>query len=179
LKDVKYNAGEAENKEWVPVVNEAGTAISKALRSVVHNGSKLLHPVVHMHVLNNENSLLLQKRPQTKLIQPGKWDTAVGGHVSFNENIEAALKKEAYEETGLENFDAEFLEMYVWRSDVESELVYLFITHMHERFKTVPTVEVEEIRAWTKQEIENQLDKGIFTPNFVHEFNLLKKYNRI
>jgi isopentenyldiphosphate isomerase len=178
LNDLKYNAGEAE-KEFVPVVNETGTVLSKALRSEVHNGSRLLHPVVHLHVLNDINSLLLQKRSQSKLIQPGKWDTAVGGHVSFNESIEAALKKEAFEEIGLENFDAEFLEMYVWKSDVEAELVYLFITHVHRSFTAAPTAEVEEVRAWTKPEIENRINSGIFTPNFVHEFNLLKKYNLI
>jgi isopentenyldiphosphate isomerase len=176
----KYNACEAESNEWVPVVNEAGIVISKALRSKVHNGSKMLHPVVHMHILNDENSLLLQKRPQSKFIQSGKWDTAVGGHVSFNESIEAALKKEAFEETGLENFEAEFLEMYIWESDVEAELVYLFLTRTQDNFKaTIPAGEVEEVRSWTKQEIENQLSAGIFTPNFVHEFKMLKKYNRI
>jgi isopentenyldiphosphate isomerase len=179
LNDVKYNAGEAERNEWVPVVYANGTITGKALRSEVHNGSMLLHPVVHMHVLNNENLIFLQKRPQTKLIQPGKWDTAVGGHISYNESIDAALRKEAFEELGLENFEAEFLEKYVWRSDVESELVYLFITHAQERFKAIPTGEVEEVRAWTKLEIENQINSGIFTPNFVHEFNLLEKHNRI
>ncbi|HDR51572.1 MAG TPA: hypothetical protein ENN90_08125, partial [Mariniphaga anaerophila] len=69
-------------EEWVPLVDETGLVTGRVTRSAVHNGSKLLHPVVHMHVLKPDKSLLLQKRPETKLIQPGKWDTAVGGHIS-------------------------------------------------------------------------------------------------
>lgn len=40
----------------------------------------LLHPVVH-HLFNFRGELYLQKRPEWKDIQPGRWDTAVGGHV--------------------------------------------------------------------------------------------------
>jgi len=88
------------NEEWVPLVDEQGNVIGQAPRSQVHNGSKLLHPVVHMQVINRNKAILLQKRPDTKLIQPGKWDTAVGGHISAGENLEQALKKEAFEERG-------------------------------------------------------------------------------
>lgn len=39
----------------------------------------LLHPVVHLHLFNSRGELYLQKRPEWKDIQPGRWDTAVGG----------------------------------------------------------------------------------------------------
>ena len=45
----------------------------------------LLHPVVHLHVMREGGFLYLQKRAMDKDIQPGKWDTAVGGHVDFGE----------------------------------------------------------------------------------------------
>jgi hypothetical protein len=35
--------------------------------------------------------------------------------------------------------------------------------------------EVTEARFWTKNQIEKQLGKGVFTPNFEKEFLLLKK----
>ncbi len=163
-----------KNEEWVPLVDETGKITGQAPRSHVHNGSKLLHPVVHMHVLNRNKAILLQKRPESKLIQPGKWDTAVGGHISAGENLEQALQKEAWEEIGLKNFSAKLLQVYKWESDVEAELVYIFVTHDFKNY-TVHSDEVVEARFWTKNKIENQLGQQVFTPNFEHEFQLLKE----
>jgi isopentenyldiphosphate isomerase/intracellular septation protein A len=161
-------------EEWVPLVDEQGRITGRTPRSQVHNGSKLLHPVVHLHVVNNNRAILLQKRPMSKLIQPGKWDTAVGGHISAGETLEQALKKEAFEEIGLVDFSAKLVKTYKWESEVEAELVYTFVTHDFKNFK-VHSDEVEEARFWTKNQIENNLGKGIFTPNFEIEFELLKE----
>jgi isopentenyldiphosphate isomerase len=163
-----------KKEEWVPLVDENGKVTGQAPRSQVHNGSKLLHPVVHMQVLNRNKAILLQKRPETKLIQPGKWDTAVGGHISSGENLEQALQKEAWEEIGLKNFSAKLLQVYKWESEVEAELVYLFVTHDFKNY-SVHSDEVVEARFWTKNQIENQLGQQVFTPNFEHEFQLLKE----
>ena len=116
------------NEEWVPLVDEKENVTEEAPRSKVHDGSKLLHPVVHMHVFNSKGAILLQKRPESKLIQLGKWDTAVGGHISAGETFEEALKKEAWEEIGLKDFPAKLHKIYKWESDVEAEVVYLFTT---------------------------------------------------
>lgn len=176
-------------EEWVPLVDEHGKVTGQAPRSQVHNGSKLLHPVVHLHVLNNNGSILLQKRPMNKLIQPGKWDTAVGGHISAGETLEQALKKEAFEEIGLKDFTAQLRKVYKWESEVEAELVYMFTTH---DFKNVSmkdnsnsleklkssgkySEEVDQLNFWTKNQVQKNIGKGIFTPNFEYEFNLLKE----
>jgi isopentenyldiphosphate isomerase len=161
-------------EEWVPLVDEQGKIMGQAPRSQVHNGSKLLHPVVHLHVLNPNKNILLQKRPLSKQIQPGKWDTAVGGHISAGETLEKALQKEALEEIGLVDFSAKLIKVYRWESEIEAELVYLFTTFDFRNVK-VQSDEVEEIRFWTKNQIEKQIGQGIFTPNFEHEFELLKE----
>ncbi|HCE58285.1 MAG TPA: NTP pyrophosphohydrolase [Prolixibacteraceae bacterium] len=161
-------------EEWVPLVDGTGNVTGKAPRSRVHNGSKLLHPVVHLHVFNQNKAILLQKRPMNKLIQPGKWDTAVGGHISDGETLEQALQKEAREEIGLLQFSAKHLKFYRWDCEEESELVYLFITHDHKNVKP-QSDEVEELRFWTKNQIEKQLGQGVFTPNFELEFGMLKE----
>jgi isopentenyldiphosphate isomerase/intracellular septation protein A len=162
------------DEEWLPIVDEQGGIIGKAPRSVCHRGEKLLHPVVHLHVLNQQKQVYLQKRPMNKLVQPGKWDTAVGGHISVGETLENALKREAWEEIGLQNFSARLVKTYRWNSEIESELVYVFVSY---DFKSIHlhSEEVEEGRFWTLNQIDANLGKEIFTPNFEYEYQLFKK----
>jgi isopentenyldiphosphate isomerase/intracellular septation protein A len=160
-------------EEWLPLVNEAGEVTGQAPRSVVHNGSRMLHPVVHLHVISPQKTLLLQKRPLSKDIQPGKWDTAVGGHIGVGETLEAALKRETVEEIGLHDFSARFICKYHWDYEVENELVYVFVSNNHKGV-AVQSDEVDELRFWTLHEIERNLGKGVFTPNLEHDFELLK-----
>ena len=68
----------------------------------------------------------MQKRSIDKDIQPGKWDTSVGGHISFKETPQKALQREANEELNIKTADAKFLFSYIWESDVEKEFVYTF-----------------------------------------------------
>ena len=88
-------------EEIFPLVDEAGNLVGSATRKECHSGSMLLHPVVHLHIFNSKGELFLQKRSSLKDIQPGKWDTAVGGHIDLGENVEMALRREAREELGI------------------------------------------------------------------------------
>lgn len=159
--------------ELFPIVDEAGNEISRSPRSVCHDGkSRLLHPVVHMHLFNDKGELFLQKRAMTKDLLPGYWDTSVGGHISPGENIEHALKRETSEELGLTEFTFIFVKKYVWESSRERELVYSFkgITDDH---PMINREEIDDGRFWLLKDIEKNLGKDLFTPNFEHEFELL------
>ena len=113
-----------DNKQEIfPVVDEEGHTIGSATRGECHNGSRLLHPVVHLHLFNSKGELYLQKRPEWKDIQPGKWDTAVGGHIDYGETPENALRREAREELGITDFQPQFVEKYIFESARERELV--------------------------------------------------------
>ena len=161
------------NEEWFPIVNNQGKIVGKARRSVCHNStSMLLHPVVHLHLFNKSGKLFLQKRAMTKDIQPGKWDTSVGGHIGLGERIEDALIRETKEELGLTKFKPQFLVSYIWESARERELVNSFSATSWE----IPVInkdEIEEGKFWSFSEIKENLGKEIFTPNFEHEFNML------
>jgi isopentenyldiphosphate isomerase len=157
------------NQELFPLVNEEGHVIGKATRGECHNGSHLLHPVVHLHLFNSKGELYLQKRPEWKDIQPGKWDTAVGGHIDIGETPEDALTREVGEELGITDFLPERVGKYVFESRRERELVYvnrtMYVGEIHPSAE-----ELDGGRFWTIQEISEAIGTGVLTPNFESEF---------
>jgi len=161
-------------EELFPLVNEQGDLIGKASRKICHSGSFLLHPVVHLHVFNAAGQLFLQKRSMSKDIQPGMWDTSVGGHVDFVETVgvadwvQTALMREAREELGIMYFEPEFVFRYSFRSAFEYELVHTFFT-VYDGLIIVDPVEISEGRFWDRSEVLANLGKGVFTPNFEGE----------
>ena len=155
------------NQEMFPLVDEEGNIIGAATRGECHNGSRLLHPVVHLHVFNSRGELYLQKRPEWKDIQPGKWDTAVGGHVDLGESVEQALRREVREELGITYFTPERVTHYVFESVRERELVFTYKTVYDG--PVCPSDELDGGRFWPVEEIRANLGKGIFTPNFEGE----------
>ena len=161
------------HQEPLPLVDEAGRVIGKATRGECHGGSKLLHPVVHLHVFDADGRLYLQQRPLWKDIQPGKWDTAVGGHVDYGEETIAALHREAREELGIEAFTPEFLLRYVFESERERELIHVYRTVYRGDIR--PTAELDGGRFWTVCEIREAIGKGILTPNFEQEIARILK----
>lgn len=163
-----------KDDEWFDIVDDNGRVTGRAPRTVCHSGPGLLHPVVHLHVFDSKDRIYLQKRPMSKQIQPGKWDTAVGGHVASGEKIDEALLREAKEELGLENFKYQLLGRYKWETDVESELVFMFVA-MVDHPIVFNKDEIEDGRFWKIKKIREGMDKELFTPNFILEFDILLK----
>ena len=155
--------------EWFPVVEPSGLVTGRATRKYCHCGAKPLHPVVHLHLVDREGRIYLQKRSMRKDVQPGKWDTAVGGHVDYGEGIIEALFREASEELGFTEFNPVYLLTYVFESEVEKELVNVFAAVGN--FSPTPDRdEVDEGRWWDVKELEENFGKSLFTPNFEQEF---------
>lgn len=164
-----------DNKaELFPVVDSEGHVTGCITRGEAHNGSHILHPVVHLHVYNSRGELYLQHRPAWKDIQPDKWDTAVGGHVAYGETIEQALQRETREELGLTLYGDDklvprFVVRYVFNSDRESELVHVYRL-TYDGMVRPDDDELDGGRFWTADEIDDALGTGVFTPNFEHEY---------
>ncbi len=164
---IQHDNGE----ERLPLVDEDGHITGAATRRECHNGSRLLHPVVHLHVFNGQGDIYLQRRPLWKDIQPGKWDTAVGGHIDLGENVEQALRRETREELGIEKFVPEALPPYVFESERERELVFPHRCTYDGIIR--PSSETDGGRFWTMAEVKAGFGQHLFTPNFEKEFRHL------
>ena len=74
-------------EELLDIYDASGARIGQASRRLCHGNPTLLHHTSHVIVIHPDRGhLLLQKRSLSKDIQPGKWDTAVGGHLDPGED---------------------------------------------------------------------------------------------
>ena len=192
----------ADASETVPVVDENGLVIARAAREYCHSGVKtppkpaestenapsggktppkpadepeqpLLHPVVHLQIVDRYSRLFLQHRSPNKETFPNRWDVAVGGQVSYGEYYEEALFREAGEELGLYDFNPQYLDNYIADNPGDREMVGLYVTVG--AFDLHPdNYEVSEGRYWTLEEIEAALGKDVFTPEFEAEYKEYK-----
>ena len=160
--------------EYFPVVEPNGLVVARAAREYCHGGAKPLHPVVHLHVIDRYSRIYLQKRPLTKKIQPGRWDTAVGGHVSYGEHLLEALYRESYEELGFNEYNPIAIVSYEFESEIERELVNVYAAVGSFELHPDPE-ELDGGKWWELEEIDQNIGKGIFTPNFESEFKMIRK----
>lgn len=158
-----------ENKEYFDIIDNNGKIIGKATRGECHGDNSLAHRVVHVLVFNSNGELFLQKRSMDKYIQPGKWDTSVGGHLDLGETFAEAVCREMKEELGMEDLPVQHLHDYWLRNEIETEFVRTYMC-VYDGEITVDADEIDDGRFWQLQEIENNLGKGIFTPNFEQEY---------
>ena len=170
----KSQGNPSNKEEWVPLVDEQGKILGRATRKEVHSGPGKLHPVVHLPIINSKGEIYLQKRPLHKDTQPGKWDTAVGGHVDLGETIEQALIRETAEELNITGIHPVPLAQFKWETEIESELVFSF-TALYNANPVINKTELDDGRFWTIQEIRKNVGTGVFTPNFESEFPILLK----
>ncbi|MDI6734620.1 MAG: NUDIX domain-containing protein [bacterium] len=156
--------------EYFEIVDINGNIIGSASREECHRNPTLLHRVSHVFVFNSNYQLYLQKRSIHKDIQPGKWDTSVGGHLNPGETHEQAACRELAEELGITGVLPIHLYDYTWRSERESELVRTFKV-VYDGLIKFDKEEIDEGRFWTLEEIQLAIPTNILTPNFIEEYN--------
>jgi isopentenyldiphosphate isomerase len=157
--------------EYFDIVDENGEVTGAAQRSECHGNPKLVHRAAHVLVFNSRGELLLQLRSMDKDIQPGRWDTSVGGHLGVGEDYMDAAYREMAEELGIVDAELEYLYDYPLRNEIESENIRSYKTVYDGEIRYQES-EIDEVRHWSVEEIGGNLGTGIFTPNFEEEFGL-------
>lgn len=163
--------------EYFEIVNEQGEVIGTAPREKCHGNPSLTHRAAHVLVFGTDGRLLLQLRSSKKDIQPGKWDTSVGGHLAPGETYEQAALREMSEELGVGGVELKYLYDYPLRNEVESENIRSFYA-VHDGPFDYQSEEIDDIRFFGLDQIKELLGTGIFTPNFEQEFMMYEQWRR-
>ncbi len=163
--------------EYFDVYDAEGNRLGFAPRSQCHGNPALLHRTAHVVIFHPDGErILLQKRTASKDIQPGKWDTAVGGHLAPGETFLSGARRELTEELGVAEcpelaflFDSEI------RNGIESENVRVFGATLSGPFDFQRS-EIDAVRFWSWTELFDSESEKSFTPNLVAELNLLRRH---
>ncbi len=160
------------SEEWWPIVTEQG----KIIGSIQHLTSlsdekKYMHPIIRV-ILVDKGMIFMQKRSAEDLIFPGFWDTAISNHVRVGETIEQCIDRTTEERYALKGVKYMYLSNYISETPKEHQYAFLFVSCQLTEINPNPTF-IELTKWWTQQQIEENLDKGIFTENFKIEYDLL------
>lgn len=113
---------EVNPMEFLPLVNERGNIVGRALYVELHNGNKMLHPVVHLHVVNSNG----------ETIRRYWW------HVAFGDTPEKTLKRKMSVVLGLSEVKPKLKRQYLREAKTEKELVYVFTIVSEEDLPKTP-----------------------------------------
>ncbi len=121
------------NTEFLPIVNERGNIVGRAMYVELHNGNKMLHPVAHLHVMNGE----------------GEATRRYWWHVAFGDTPEKTLKRKMAETLELSGVNPKLKRQYIRETKNEKELVYVF-TVVSEEDLPMPPEEKEYMDLFEK-----------------------------
>lgn len=151
-------------------------------REEVHT-KKLWHRHVSAWIMNYNGDILLQRRSLTKKKNPGMW-SKTGGHVEAGEDTRAAIKREVYEEIGLNVDKIELVNIFKYDSEIEKNYSYSYIifTDKLESEFILQKEEVDSVKYYTIEElIENKNNLEFCfskwdNDSFDNDMNILKEY---
>jgi len=159
-------------EEWWPIVNDQGKIIGNIEhKTSLKDDKKYMHPIIRV-LLIDKGLVLLQKRSAESVSFPGMWDTAISNHVKMGETIEHCVERTALERYSIPNLKYMYLANYMGEVEQESYYSFLFVSCQETEFK-LNFEFADQLKWWTQQQIEDNLESGIFTDIFKTEYDLL------
>jgi len=149
-----------DQKELFVVVDEKDRILGYRTRYDCHHDRTLIHRATGVLVFDGDR-FLLQKRSLKKDLHPGYWCTSVGGHVEKGETYEKAAIREMEEELGVKAPTLHLRIKHIFHGLQETEMDTLFFCDHNGPFVLDPN-EVSEVRFFTKQELKDGVENGIF-----------------
>jgi hypothetical protein len=119
--------------EFLPIVNDRGNIVGRAMYVELHKGNKMLHPVAHLHVINGK----------------GETTGLYWWHVAFGDTPEKTLKRKMTKTLGLSDVNPMLKRQYIRESKTEKEFVYVF-TVVSEEDLPMPPEEAAYIDLFAK-----------------------------
>ncbi|HRU06803.1 MAG TPA: NUDIX domain-containing protein, partial [Candidatus Brocadiia bacterium] len=157
-----------DQDELFSVVAEDGRFLRAERRGECHRRPDLIHASTSVMVFDKKGRLFLQKRADTKDVEPGKWDQSCSGHCAAGEDFEAAARREVMEELGFSVGDLRPFWLRLSGSAYETELCQTYTAQWDGPFRLNPA-EISDGAFWTKEEFLAGLGQGLFTPHLQEE----------
>lgn len=145
------------NEELVDIVNERDEVLYAVAKTEAH-GKGLLHRTVISELINSKGEWILVEQAPDKQ-DAGKYVSPMGGHVRAGESVEDALKREVFEELGIEGFQYRFVGKAIYRRQVLGRDENHFFL-LYESFSDLdPTLNAESVsyQKFTVHELKEAL----------------------
>jgi len=160
-------------EEWFPIVDEKGNVLGKVeKKESLFSKEKFLHPIIRVHIIFN-NTVYLQKTSIKDLIFPDKWDTAISNHVLYGETIDQCIARTAKQRYGLTDIKPTYLSRYTLETENEIQQAFVYYMEGAEDLRPMDKKHIQMGKYWTIKQIGQEFDSGIFTTNFIREFEVL------
>lgn len=140
-------------------VDEHDRVLGKITRREAHSGSLKIHRGVWVLVFNHKDELFLQKRSLTKDNNPGVWSLSIGGHVTYGQTYEDAVKRESREELGVTIYPFSPLNKYRFVGGKETEIGQVYKSRHDGPFQLHPQ-EIDRGEFFSLAELEQKVRTG-------------------
>jgi isopentenyldiphosphate isomerase len=135
----------------ITIVDEQDNILAHKEKHELQHGE--IFRAASLWITDPDGNILLARRSMTKSNNPGKWGTAVAGHVDEGEDYAEAIKREAYEEIGLKHVNPIPFKKF-FRTEKDRFFSQWFTTIIPQDTEfTIDHSEVAEVRWWTREEL--------------------------
>ncbi|MDR0370726.1 MAG: hypothetical protein LBH80_02580 [Prevotellaceae bacterium] len=161
-----------KGEQWWPIVTKDGKRIGMIEHlTSLNDEKKYMHPIVRV-IIFDTNRILMYKRSDDDFVAPNLWDASISKHVRVGDDLPKRIKSVLVNRYGMTSVKTSFLANYTYDAENEEQFVALYVgCASHKESK--PTE--NGAKWWTLQQIEENLQENVFSPQFQIEYNILKR----